>query len=103
VHLAGHWEFPGGKCEPGETLQACLVRELREELNVTARVLDELLSTTHDYEDRRVELHFLRCDLVGSPAPQQGQEMRWVSREELPAMAFPPADGELIARLRQTR
>lgn len=96
VHLAGHWEFPGGKCEPEETLQACLCRELREELNVGVTVGDLLLTTTHDYPGRRVELHFVRCALEGEPAPQLGQEMRWTPREELKGLAFPAADVELI-------
>ena len=96
VHLAGHWEFPGGKCEPDETLDACLRRELREELNVDVTVGDVLLTTTHDYPERRVELHFVRCGLEGEPAPQLGQEMRWTPREELNALEFPPADAELI-------
>jgi 8-oxo-dGTP diphosphatase len=96
VHLEGNWEFPGGKCEAGEALPDCLVRELREELAVGAEVRDEILTTSHDYPDRRVELHFLRCVLEGEPAPQQGQEMQWVSREELVTLEFPPADAELI-------
>ena len=96
VHLAGHWEFPGGKCEPDETLDACLRRELREELNVDVTVGDVLLTTTHDYPERRVELHFVRCGLEGEPAPQLGQEMRWTPREELNALEFPAADAELI-------
>lgn len=96
VHLAGHWEFPGGKCEPDETLHACLRRELREELNVDVTVGDVLLTTTHDYPERRVELHFVRCRLEGEPAPQLGQEMRWTPREELNALEFPAADAELI-------
>jgi 8-oxo-dGTP diphosphatase len=96
VHLAGHWEFPGGKCEPDETLDACLRRELREELNVDVTVGDVLLTTTHDYPERRVELHFVRCGLDGEPAPQLGQEMRWTPREELNALEFPAADAELI-------
>jgi len=99
VHLAGHWEFPGGKCEPGESLGACLARELREELYVDVAVRDELFTTTFDYPDRRVELHFLRCDLLGEPAPQLGQDTRWVSRRELTALEFPPADAELIQLL----
>ena len=99
VHLEGHWEFPGGKCHAGESLAACMARELHEELNVAADVGVELLTTTHDYSDRRVELHFLRCVIAGEPAPQQGQEMRWVTREELGALRFPPADEELIAML----
>ena len=102
VHLEGYWEFPGGKCEPGETHTACLVREIREELGVEAAVGDELLTTTHAYEDRRVELHFLRCTVGDTPAPQLGQEMRWVAREELASLVFPPADTELIRLLRGT-
>ena len=96
VHLAGHWEFPGGKCEPHETLHACLRRELREELNVDVTVGDVLLTSTHDYPERRVELHFVRCGLEGEPAPQLGQEMRWTPREELNGLEFPAADAELI-------
>ena len=99
VHLEGYWEFPGGKCEPGETHAACLVREIREELGVEAAVGNELLATTDAYVDRRVELHFLRCDIGGAPAPRLGQEMRWVAREELATLAFPPADTELIRML----
>ena len=100
VHLEGYWEFPGGKCDAGESLVACLERELREELDVSARILDEVFATTHAYPDRRVELHFFRCELLGEPRPQLGQEMRWVRRDELPALQFPPADAELIRILR---
>jgi len=100
VHLEGYWEFPGGKCDAGESLEACLARELREELDVEARVGEEVFATTHAYPDRRVELHFLRCELHGEPRPQLGQEMRWVGREELAALEFPPADAELIQLLK---
>jgi mutator protein MutT len=96
AHLAGLWEFPGGKCEPGEPLSICMARELREELNVEVAVGDELLATTHAYSERRVELHFLRCDLLGDPSPQLGQQMQWVPRRELARLDFPPADAELI-------
>ena len=99
VHLEGYWEFPGGNCDPGETHTACLARELREELDVEVAVGEELFATTHAYPDRAVELHFLRCELLGDPRPQVGQEMRWVARSELGALRFPPADGELIRRL----
>jgi 8-oxo-dGTP diphosphatase len=99
VHLEGHWEFPGGKCDAGETLEGCLLRELREELNVDASVTGKLLTTTHDYSDTRVELHFLRCAIRGTPEPQQGQAMQWVPRRELRSLAFPPADAELIKLL----
>jgi len=99
VHLEGYWEFPGGKREPGESHAEALRREMREELDVDVRVGDELLSVSHTYPDRVVELHFFRCDLEGAPAPQQGQEMRWVARGELRLLRFPPADEELIGRL----
>jgi 8-oxo-dGTP diphosphatase len=96
VHLEGYWEFPGGKCDRGETLPACLARELREELAVEARILDEIFTITHRYADRAVELHFFRCDLDGVPSPQLGQEMRWVTRAEMASLPFPPADDQLI-------
>src|SRR5437667_10657936 len=83
VHLGGLWEFPGGKCEPGESLEACLARELREELAVEARAGHEMMTTVYEYADRRVELHFLRCDLEGDPVGLLGQEIRWVSRSDL--------------------
>ena len=102
VHLEGHWEFPGGKCDSGETLEACMARELLEELNVRARVGEELFSTTHAYPDRTVELHFFRCDVEAVPRPQQGQEMRWVPRAELSTLQFLPADAELLTLLRKT-
>jgi len=101
VHLEGFWEFPGGKCDGDESLGACLARELREELDVDARVGAEILTTTHAYSDRRVELHFMACELFGEPKPQLGQEMRWVPRAELASLEFPPADAELIAILQR--
>jgi 8-oxo-dGTP diphosphatase len=102
VHLEGLWEFPGGKCDNGESLAACLIRELREELAVESAVGAEVLRTVHDYADSRIELHFFECALTGEPVPQVGQEMRWASREELAWLEFPPADAALIERLRQT-
>jgi 8-oxo-dGTP diphosphatase len=102
LHLEGHWEFPGGKCEPNESLEACLVREIREELAVGVEVGEEILTTRHAYSDRLVELHFLRCTLLGPPIPQQGQEMLWVPRAQLARLQFPPADAELIRILSRT-
>jgi 8-oxo-dGTP diphosphatase len=99
VHLEGLWEFPGGKCDVGESHAGCLVREIREELAVAATVGEELLATVHAYPDRHVELHFLRCTIAGAPLPQLGQEMRWATPEELPTLPFPPADAELIRLL----
>jgi mutator protein MutT len=101
THLAGTWEFPGGKCEPGETVEACLARELREELALEARVADGLYTVRHEYPDRRVELHFLRCQADGEPTAVLGQQIQWVPRERLGELEFPPADAELIRLLRE--
>jgi mutator protein MutT len=100
THLAGLWEFPGGKCEPGETHEACLARELMEELGVASTIGAEILATAHDYADRTVRLHFRRCTIDGEPRSMLGQEIRWITREELPSLEFPPADAELIEMLR---
>lgn len=102
THLSGYWEFPGGKCEPGETPSACLRRELEEELGVSGRVGDEIIATEHAYPDRTVRLHFRHVEIDGEPRPLLGQEIRWVSREEMKTMQFPEADRELIAILTQS-
>ena len=99
VHLEGYWEFPGGKCEEGETHVAALEREIAEELDTAVVVGGEMFSTAHAYPDRVVELHFFDCRLSGAPRAALGQDMRWVRREELGTLTFPPADEELIRRL----
>lgn len=99
THLSGLWEFPGGKCEPDESHEACLLRELDEELGVTATVGDEIVVTEHAYPDRTVRLHFRQCTLAGEPRPRLGQELRWVTRLELRTLALPEADKELVDRL----
>lgn len=96
THLAGYWEFPGGKTEHGEDHRRCLEREMREELDVEVEVGSKLHETSFDYPDRTVELHFYRCAVIGEPRPVLGQRMRWVSRDELTSLRFPPADLELI-------
>jgi mutator protein MutT len=96
THLPDVWEFPGGKCEPGETHEACLRRELEEELGVDATIGREVLTTSHRYPERTVQLHFRECVLDGEPHPRLGQEMRWVTRENLKTLEFPAADRELI-------
>jgi 8-oxo-dGTP diphosphatase len=99
-HLGGLWEFPGGKREPGESLQACLRRELREELGVEARVGERLLLVPWAYPDRRVVIHFHRCDIGAAVvAPREGQAVRWVTARELAALPLPPADGALVQLL----
>jgi 8-oxo-dGTP diphosphatase len=99
THLAGFWEFPGGKIAGRETHAEALTRELREELDSEIEVGPLVFETEHDYADRSISLHFYRCTLHGSPRPLLGQEMRWVPRTELRSLDFPPADEELIRRL----
>ena len=100
-HLAGLWEFPGGKREPGETWEACLTREMKEELDLEVSVGGLLYETSHDYPERTVSLRFYRCRLVtGTPRAIGVQEFQWVARERLADLPFPPADAELLRLLR---
>jgi len=97
THLEGFWEFPGGKREQGEALEECVKREIREELGVVINPYELLISVTHEYETKIVELYAFLCSLVnGSPAPLEGQKMRWVDTEELSLYQFPPPDQKII-------
>jgi 8-oxo-dGTP diphosphatase len=96
THLAGYWEFPGGKVHEGETQMQALQRELLEELNTGILNARRIFQTAHDYDERSVELHFYRGDLTAEPEPLLGQEVRWIPREEFAILEFPPADAELI-------
>ena len=99
VHLAGLWEFPGGKCGAAESLEGCLMREIREELDCDVAVGAEIFATSHDYPERRVELHFFACLLLQEPRAALGQELRWVPRADLRTLDYPPADHALIELL----
>jgi mutator protein MutT len=101
THLAGHWEFPGGKVHPTETHAEALRRELHEELDIVAEVGEEIHAVTHAYPEKTVELHFYRCGYHGEPKPMMGQPMRWVPRRELRSLPFPDADAALVAHLVQ--
>jgi len=101
VHLAGLWEFPGGKVEPDESLQTALIREIREELGVEIEVLDERFRIRHDYPNRSVELHFFEAGIVsGDPKPLDVADIRWVRPSDLDQFDFPEADRELISLLK---
>ena len=99
AHLAGRWEFPGGKREPGETGEQALAREIREELGCEADIGALLLTTEHAYPEVHVRLEFFAVTLRGEPEPQLGQAMRWVPRRELASLPLPEADADLVTLL----
>ena len=98
AHLGGLWEFPGGKREAGESIEACLVRELEEELMIRVTPTSALQPIDHDYPDRTVRLFPYLCTPVGAaePRPMASQRVEWVEPAELRRRAFPPANAELI-------
>jgi 8-oxo-dGTP diphosphatase len=99
-HLAGLWEFPGGKVEVGETAAACLRRELTEELSATFTVGALVETVRWEYPERTVVLHFFECrPEAGEITPREEQAMEWVEPAHLADYDFPPADRELIQRL----
>jgi len=96
-HLAGFWEFPGGKQEGSETLKDCLKREIREELGIEIRAEKRILSVRHEYETKWITLHVFHCtDLKGQPETLDGQVVKWVRPNDLPKYTFPPPDLEVI-------
>lgn len=102
AHLAGFWEFPGGKREAGESLTECLQRELFEELSVSIDLPIPYQIVRHDYPDKIVELHFFRCTIErGVPVSLGSEEIRWVTPEELTRFRFPPADQAIIQALQR--
>ncbi|HEY7531166.1 MAG TPA: 8-oxo-dGTP diphosphatase MutT [Nitrospiraceae bacterium] len=104
MHLAGLWEFPGGKREKGETLEECLRRELWEELHIKVDQPVPFQTIRHEYPEKTVELHFFRCMIAsGRPTPIESTEIKWVYPHQLKSKMFPPADGPVIVALRQQR
>lgn len=100
--LAGLWEFPGGKREPGETPQAALVRELHEELGIDATIGDALICVAHRYPHKRLRLDVRHIShWRGTPKGREGQALAWVPRDKLPGYAMPAADRPVVAALLQ--
>lgn len=100
-HLAGGWEFPGGKLEPGEERLAALARELREELGISIGTPRPLIRVRHAYPSREVLLDtWVVKHYSGDPRGLDGQALRWCTQDELPAAELLPADKPIVAALR---
>ncbi len=97
-HLAGTWEFPGGKRRPGERGRACAERETREETGLVVRAGAEIARVRHDYPERRVLLRFFSCVAVVGRL-RRSRALRWVSPRALRRMRIPEANRSLVRRL----
>ncbi len=94
------WEFPGGKVEPGETPEAALVRECREELDVTVSVGDVFMDVIHEYPDLTVRLTLYHAAIArGVPKLLEHHDLRWITPAEIPQFDFCPADVEILERI----
>ncbi|MBE9033385.1 8-oxo-dGTP diphosphatase MutT [filamentous cyanobacterium LEGE 11480] len=100
--MGGLWEFPGGKVEPGESIETCVAREVQEELGIEIAVGDSLMAIEHDYTDFKVTLNVHHCQhLSGEPQMIECDAIEWVTPAELDQFTFPEANGVIIKALQQ--
>ena len=102
--LGNLWEFPGGKRQPGETLDQCCRREIKEETDLDVEVTETFAIVPHAYTHFRITLHAFHCRYTGGRAqPRTSQAIRWVTLDELDDYAFPKANKQIIAALRESK
>ncbi len=100
--LGGLWEFPGGKIEPEETVEDCVSREIKEELDIEIEVGDRLITIEHAYTHFKVTLNVFNCKhLSGDPKPIECDEVKWVTLDEIDEYPFPKANSQIIAAMRE--
>ena len=99
THMAGKWEFPGGKIEPGETPEACIRREIREELGMEIEVGPVLTVMEHDYGVKFVRVTFFLATSDDAPSAKDGQEFRWVAPDRMDSVDFLDADRPVSAEI----
>ena len=99
-HLAGKWEFPGGKVEEGELLTLAMIRELKEEVGLIATEYQLFESLNFEYEQLQLTLHFyLVTDYTGEAMPLEGQDIKWINAAELIEYDFPKANLSVLKKL----
>lgn len=99
-HLGHCWEFPGGKIEPNETIEECIIRECKEEIDVEIKPIRKIKELIHSYSEITVHLHFMICELIsGNPKPIECADLKWVTPQQLSQYEFPEADTLIIQKL----
>ena len=94
------WEFVGGKVEPGETLAEALIRECREELDITVAPQEIFLTVIHEYPDLTVRLTLFNATIAqGVPKALEHNDLRWITTAEIDSLEFCPADEEILKKL----